>query len=165
LEPPSSKKSLIFLYLVFFLFLCIFPVFEAETQKIELFLFNSYSESKIGTLTIANNNTLLPVFTEIPKTKKIKVIVTAYSSTPWETDGDPYITASGKWVKEGIVANNLLPFGTKIKIPEVFGDKVFVVEDRMHWTKSPYQVDIWFPSYWDALNFGAKRTYIEILEN
>jgi len=26
-----------------------------------------------------------------------------------------------------------------------------------------YGVDIWFPSYWEALSFGAKITYIEIL--
>jgi 3D (Asp-Asp-Asp) domain-containing protein len=95
----------------------------------------------------------------------IKVIATAYSSTPWETDEDPFITASGTQVRDGIIANNYLPMGTKIRIPQLFGDKVFVVEDRMHWTKSNYHIDIWFPSYQEALNFGAKNTYIEILEN
>jgi 3D (Asp-Asp-Asp) domain-containing protein len=95
---------------------------------------------------------------------RISAIVTAYSSTPWETDGDPYITASGKIVRDGIVANNLLPFGTKIKIPEIFGDKIFVVEDRMSWEKGNYQFDVWFEDYFEALNFGAKKTYVEILE-
>ena len=28
-----------------------------------------------------------------------------------------------------------------------------------------YGVDIWFPSHQEAENFGAKRTYIEILES
>lgn len=96
--------------------------------------------------------------------RKVKVVVTAYSSTPWETDSDPYITASGNLVRDGIVAINSLPFGTQIRMPEVFGDKVFTVEDRMNWRKGNYHVDIWFPSYWEALNFGAKRTYIEVLE-
>ncbi|TSC75372.1 MAG: hypothetical protein G01um101430_467 [Parcubacteria group bacterium Gr01-1014_30] len=97
--------------------------------------------------------------------RKVNVVVTAYSSTPWETDGNPYVTASGEWVKDGIVAINYLPFGTKVRIPEVFGDKVFVVQDRMHWRKGNYHVDVWFPSYKEALNFGAKRTHIEILES
>jgi 3D (Asp-Asp-Asp) domain-containing protein len=94
---------------------------------------------------------------------RIFAIVTAYSSTPWETDEDPHITASGTKVREGIVANNLLPFKTKIRIPEIFGDKIFIVEDRMSWEKDLHQFDIWFPDYWEALNFGVKKTYVEIL--
>jgi 3D (Asp-Asp-Asp) domain-containing protein len=94
---------------------------------------------------------------------KILAIVTAYSSTPWETDGDPHITASGKIVRDGVIANNLLPFGTKIKIPEIFGDKIFVVEDRMSFEKGNYQFDVWFEDYFEALNFGAQKTYVEIL--
>ncbi|HUW71950.1 MAG TPA: 3D domain-containing protein [Candidatus Humimicrobiaceae bacterium] len=97
--------------------------------------------------------------------QKINVVVTAYSSTPWETWGDPFITAAGTGVREGVIANNLLPFGTKVRLPEIYGDKVFVVEDRMNSRIGYYHVDIWLPSYWEALNFGAKRTYIEVLEN
>ena len=97
--------------------------------------------------------------------EQIEVVLTGYSSSLWETDETPYITASGTWVREGIVANNLLPIGTKIKIPEIYGDKIFVVEDRMHPRKSYYHVDIWFASYWEALNFGAKKTYIEVLRS
>jgi len=92
-------------------------------------------------------------------------VVTAYSSTVAQTDSDPFITAAGTWVKEGIVASNLLPFGTEIRIPEIYGEKIFVVEDRMSWRKGEYHIDIWFPSYWEALNFGTKKTYIEILES
>jgi 3D (Asp-Asp-Asp) domain-containing protein len=97
--------------------------------------------------------------------KKIRVMVTAYSSTPSETDDTPFITAAGTSVRDGIVANNKYPFGTKIRIPELYGDKIFVVEDRMHPTKSYYCVDIWFSSHKEAENFGAKITYIEILES
>ena len=98
-------------------------------------------------------------------TKKIKMVVTAYSSTPGQTDSTPFITASGENVADGIVANNMLPFGTKIRIPEVYGNKVFVVEDRMHQRKGKYHLDIWFPKYSQAKNFGAKITYIEVLES
>ncbi len=97
--------------------------------------------------------------------KTIKVVITAYSSTPEETDDTPFITASGKSVKDGIVANNLLPFGTNIKIPGLYGNKVFVVEDRMNKKKSNYHIDIWFPSKNLAVNFGVKTAYIEVLEN
>lgn len=98
-------------------------------------------------------------------TKKIKMVVTAYSSTPEQTDDTPFITASNTHVRDGIVANNMLPFGSKIRIPELYGDKVFIVEDRMHQRKGKYHLDIWFPEYSQAKNFGAKITYIEILES
>lgn len=97
--------------------------------------------------------------------KKIKVVVTAYSSTESQTDDSPFITASNKYVKDGIVANNMLPFGTKIRIPELYGDKIFVVEDRMNKRMGNHRFDIWFPSQTLALNFGVKTTEIEILED
>ena len=79
--------------------------------------------------------------------------ITAYASVPDETDDTPFITANGTRVRDGIVATNLLPFGTEIKIPSLFGDKVFVVEDRMapEFKKS---IDIWMPSVDKAVYFG-----------
>jgi len=97
--------------------------------------------------------------------KKIQVKVTAYSSTPDQTDSDPFITASGKYVKDGIIANNMLPFGTKIRIPELYGDKIFTIEDRMNRKKSDYHIDIWMPSRVVAINFGVKTAEMEVLEN
>ena len=97
--------------------------------------------------------------------KKIKVTLTAYASVPEETDDTPFITASGKYVADGIIANNMLPFGTKVRIPDLYGDKIFVVEDRMNKKKSDYHFDIWMPSESSALNFGVKTVDIEILES
>lgn len=97
--------------------------------------------------------------------KTIKVFVTAYASVPEETDDNPFITASGKQVGDGIIANNMLPFGTKVKIPKLYGDKIFTVEDRMASYKSDYHIDIWMPNKPLAVNFGVKTTDIEILEN
>ena len=97
--------------------------------------------------------------------KTVKVVLTAYSSTEDQTDDTPFITASGKRVADGIVANNMLPMGTKIRIPDLYGDKVFVVEDRMNKRKSNYHVDIWFPERQLAVNFGVKTAEIEVLEN
>lgn len=115
---------------------------------------------------IAQSISLLPITSPETPTrvaKTMNVIVTAYSSTPDQTDDTPFITASGNWVRDGIVATNLLPMGTKIKIPEVYGDRIFVVDDRMHPRKSVH-VDIWFSTYKEAKNFGVKRTHIEVLE-
>ena len=128
--------------------------------------FNPITPKEDEKILIIQGNSILRIST-LEKNEgplRISAIVTAYSSTPWETDGDPHITASGKIVRDGIVANNLLPFGTKIKIPEIFGDKIFVVEDRMSWEKRNYQFDVWFEDYFEALKFGAKKTYVEILE-
>ncbi len=97
--------------------------------------------------------------------KTLKMIATAYASVPDETDATPFITASGKHVKDGIIANNMLPFGTKIRIPKLYGGKVFTVEDRMHPRKGNYMVDVWMPSKKLAQNFGAKMVSIEILAN
>jgi 3D (Asp-Asp-Asp) domain-containing protein len=91
----------------------------------------------------------------------IPVTVTAYSSSVWETDDTPFITASGTQTRDGIVASNLLPFGTKIMIPEYFGSKVFIVEDRMNERIGDFTIDIWFPSHLQAEQFGVKYTYIE----
>ena len=96
--------------------------------------------------------------------KKYIVVVTGYSSSYDETDEDPYITASGEFVKEGIVATNFLPIGTHIKIPALFGNKVFVVKDRMN-PRYYYRVDIWFPSKEEALHFGIHyNVEIEIVD-
>jgi len=92
-------------------------------------------------------------------TKKL-VLVTAFSSTVDQTDSTPFITASGTHVHDGTIAANFLKFGTKVKFPSLYGDKIFTVEDRM---KSNYKVDIWFPTRQEALNFGAKRLEMEIL--
>jgi len=124
-------------------------------------------ESELTGITLLQGNTLMPVsnpFVPI-KTRKLSVVVTAYSSTTWQTDDTPFITASGEWVRDGIVANNLLPFGTRITLPEIFGDKSFIVEDRMNKRKGDFHVDIWFPAYEQAKNFGSKLTYIEVQEN
>ena len=119
----------------------------------------------MGELSFSQFNALLPVPSHTPEkvVRTINVVVTAYSSTPEQTDSTPFITASGTRVREGIVAANFLPIGTKIKLPDIYGDKIFVVEDRMH-PRKKYMVDIWFASYTEAKEFGAKLTYVEVLE-
>src|SRR3989339_987867 len=95
--------------------------------------------------------------------KMNKVTVTAYSSTPDQTDDSPFITANGTYVYDGVVAANFLPFGTKVKFPEMYGDKIFIVEDRMA-KKNSHKMDIWMPSRSLALQFGVKSLAFEIIE-
>ncbi len=122
---------------------------------------------QVKNLQVIERGILLPI-ASLPSpqvSKTIKVMVTAYSSTVEQTDDTPFITASNKTVREGIIANNLLPFGTKVRIPELFGDKIFEVDDRMNSRKGDYHVDIWFASKEQAVDFGAKIAVLEILEN
>lgn len=91
------------------------------------------------------------------------VWITAYTSSPEETDSTPYTTAYLTQVREGIVATNMLPFGTKIRIPEVFGERVFTVEDKMHRRKQNF-VDIWMPDKQMAKEFGINSATIVVLE-
>jgi len=108
-------KVLIILVILGILF-GIFPIFESKSKKVEAdsaeFSLGEISESLIT----IQENSLLPIVDFLnsdSRIRKIKVVVTAYSSSPWETDENPHITASGTWVREGVIANNLLPFGTK----------------------------------------------------
>jgi len=96
--------------------------------------------------------------------KRMEVWVTAYSSTPDQTDDSPFITAANTPVRHGVIAANFLPFGTEVKIPALFGDEVFIVEDRMHRRKSGF-IDIWMPTRKAALKFGIKRAEIVIIND
>jgi 3D (Asp-Asp-Asp) domain-containing protein len=98
-----------------------------------------------------------------PNSSTHKVIVTAYSSTPDQTDSSPFITAKGTQVRDGIVACNFLKFGTMVRLPEVYGDKIFVVEDRMAKYNS-HKIDIWMETRAEALQFGVKYLTVEVLE-
>ena len=89
-----------------------------------------------------------------------KMWVTAYSSSVDETDDTPFLTASQTETRDGVVATNMLPFGTKVMIPKLFGDKIFVVEDRMHPRKVDY-LDVWRPSKKEAFQIG--RSYLDVV--
>jgi 3D (Asp-Asp-Asp) domain-containing protein len=156
LSKPGSWRLLATLPLIIILGVLIFPLsislerIDAISQiKLNNSLPSIRKSSFLGTASPARDE---------ENSNSFQVIVTAYSSRPEETDDDPFITASGQTVRQGIVANNLLPFGTVIRLPQLFGDQDFVVQDRMHHLKSDYHIDIWFASTEEAIRFGAKRT-------
>lgn len=94
------------------------------------------------------------------------VIVTAYSSTADQTDSSPCITANGFNVcehnRENVIAANFLPFGTRVRLPDIYGEKVFTVQDRMN-PRHYSRVDIWMKTRNKAKQFGVKRSKVEIV--
>lgn len=92
--------------------------------------------------------------------------VTAYTSDPLQCDSTPCVTANGYNVcsrgVEDTIAANFLKFGTKVRIPEYFGDRVFVVRDRMN-KRYNNRVDVWMIDKGEAKNFGIKAAKIEVL--
>ena len=110
--------------------------------------------------------------TKITKTNPagtVTIVVSAYSSTPFQTDASPFITANGEHVYWGGVAANIIdtngrniPFGTKVMIPGLFGDQIFTVNDRMN-RRYQNNLDIWFSNIADARQFGRKTVSIVIL--
>lgn len=143
------------------------PISSANISSINTGESNVYFDSLI-----AQNNILTPnayktkINKQVYKTSNslsaATIWITAYSSTPEETDNTPFITASGNYVRIGVAAANFLPFNSRFKLPELFGDQVFVVEDRMH-ERFNNRIDIWFSTKEEAKNFGKRLAKVEIL--
>lgn len=128
---------------------------------LSLTIFNYvFSPTIAETVVIDEKNSFL----NSQKGKEIRVFtITGYSSSSDETDDTPWITAYNSVPRWGTVASNVLPFGTKIKIPSLFGDQIFVVEDKMN-PRFNENIDIWFPSKLEAKEFGIHPdVLVEIL--
>ncbi|MBI5622118.1 3D domain-containing protein [Candidatus Falkowbacteria bacterium] len=114
---------------------------------------------------LADFNNSLPMAADRQPTRTIWVTVTAYSSTPDQTDDSPCITANGFDVcehgQEDVIAANFLPFGTTVKMPEYFGDTVFTVQDRMN-ARYYSRVDVWMQSREAAKQFGVRTLKVEV---
>lgn len=99
----------------------------------------------------------------------IKVLSTAYSSDVGQTDDSPCVTATGYDVCENYalygaantIASNFLPLHTVVKIPELYGDELFVVRDRMN-DRFYNRLDVWMPTRGQAVRFGVKYLKIEV---
>ncbi len=163
--------SLVIFVLVFDLLLFPIPILAKEyNNNISLNLVETEKKGIDQTLKAALNGIDYNTF---PKASDLTVdwdsyfSMTAYNSEIGQTDSTPCITANGFNVCEhGIedtVATNYLPFGTKIRIPELFGDRVFVVRDRMN-QRYNKKIDIWMLSKQEAIKFGHKYAKVEILK-
>lgn len=91
--------------------------------------------------------------------QEISILVTGYSSTPDQTWGDPFTTASGTRVHLGTMAcPPQYPFGTKVKIE---GRGSYVCEDRGGAIKGNH-FDMWFESRQEALQWGKRVVMAKI---
>lgn len=94
---------------------------------------------------------------------KIDAIVYAYTSRESETDNTPFITASQKLVRDGIIAcPRKYPFGTKFLIK----GKEYICEDRMNirHENGKYEVfDIWMSDLNSTKQWGKQYLKIEVL--
>jgi 3D (Asp-Asp-Asp) domain-containing protein len=94
--------------------------------------------------------------------QRLYLEVSAYNSEVGQTDDSPFIMANGGHVHDGAVATNILPFGTRVKIPAYYGDKIFIVEDRMN-RRYQNHMDIWMEHKSEALSFGRRSTVVEVI--
>jgi 3D (Asp-Asp-Asp) domain-containing protein len=90
-----------------------------------------------------------------------QVMASAYNSEEGQTDSTPWTTASGSQCREGVIAANHLPIGTKVLI-EGFGNQVFTVEDRMN-KRYNKRIDIWMRHHSDAMKFGVRKIKYYVL--
>lgn len=93
--------------------------------------------------------------------KVSNILITGYSSTVDQCDGDPFITSSGAHVHEGTMAcPPQYAFGTKI---EIEGMGTFVCEDRGGKIKDNH-FDMWFETRAEALQWGKKIIEARIIQ-
>ena len=169
--PIKLAKKIIFsliIVLAFDFFLFPMPVLAAQLDKTDVNIaitqenpiITPFQAKKI----IINN---LPLNDDRAVIRTSNHWVTAYNSEVAQCDSSPCITANGfNLCEHGIedsIAANFLVFGTQIRMPEIFGDKIFTVRDRMN-KRYTNRIDIWMINKGDAKKFGLKYVKLEILE-
>ena len=142
-------------------------VVEAKTSFLAQ-LSNLFSNDTVEAITVAPS---FPDMAEAEPRKVILAVMTAYSSDVGQTDDSPCIPADSTYDlcehynqegEQNTIATNFLPLGTKVKFPELYGDKIFVVRDRMNARYGYGRGDIWMPSRAEAVSFGVKRVKMEV---
>ena len=170
-NKSNTKKALKIAILSIMTISLVFPsVVKAENDKNGLI---SAIKSFFGQEVFADDegDLTFPVAEDREPVKTIWVTITAYSSTVDQCDSTPCITANGfdlcKNYEEKAVADtiaaNFLKFGTRVRLPDAFGDQVFVVRDRMNAKyNGQNRIDVWMPTREEAIAFGVKRIKMEV---
>lgn len=145
----------------------LFPTIANADMELEQMRFD---EQTIALIIASMKNQTAP-YGRLPQSENARprrtyqIPVTAYTSEVGQTDESPCITASGLDVcernVENIVAANFLPIGTRVRMPELYGERVFYVEDRMN-QRYHYKMDVWMKEKADAKQFGVQYTTIEV---
>ena len=153
----AVKTTKIYFYTVFIVFIGLITFLAyLDTQEKSVQTY-THNDVKIKVISPTHKESLKVIDKiETPEIRikkyKGKTSVSAYTARVEECDGDPTTTASGKKVREGIVAMNGVPFGTKI---EIEGVGIFEVQDRMT-KKNNGKIDIFMWNLNKAKKFGKK---------
>ncbi len=134
----------------------------ASNLKLDLTDTDNDTATILDNAVAQNHSHVTPKTNRPAKARTYVVEASGYSSTHDQTDDTPFITASGTYVRDGVIAANFLPIGTVVKIPDLFGNKMFIVEDRMN-KRYWMNIDVWFASREAAIQFGRKHVKIEIV--
>lgn len=149
--------------IVYNLFLPLPTLSDSKTTEAELAIIGPYyTEMKAPAGTDRKTG-----FPSVEKTKPrvartYHARMTYYASEVGQTDGNPFVTASGSHVHWGTVAANCLPFGTKIRIPDAYGSQIFTVEDRHSTRFGCGLVDVW-TDYAPGHHVGNGQARVEVL--
>lgn len=157
----KTAEASISVAVVIAVFMATMPVQTAKAQSIFSPIMDMFKTEEPAQFPVANDKQ--PI-------KTLTVVSTAYNSLVDQTDSTPCITANGhdlckQYEEEGFgntIATNFLPMGTQVKFPELYGDKIFIVRDRMNARYGYGRIDIWLPEYSEAKIFGVKRLKMEI---
>ncbi|MBI2436570.1 MAG: 3D domain-containing protein [Candidatus Magasanikbacteria bacterium] len=142
-----------------------------QVADAEGFSLSIFSQIFGNTEEVQATSVSFPVVEDMEPRRVITAVITAYSSDVAQTDSTPCIPADStydlcqNYAKTGAqdtIATNFLPLGTKVKFPELYGDKIFTVRDRMNARYGYGRGDIWMPTRLEAKNFGVKRVKMEI---
>ena len=110
------------------------------------------------------------------------VVATSYSSDPRQTDSTPCLPAmnydlceNAKNGQVNTIAANFLKLGTQVRFPDLYGDTIFVVRDRMNKRyNGKSRIDFYraqlnedgevdnVASKQEAIAFGVKRLRMEV---
>ncbi|PIZ99024.1 MAG: hypothetical protein COX77_02740 [Candidatus Komeilibacteria bacterium CG_4_10_14_0_2_um_filter_37_10] len=163
-----AQEAVFYVVLVITVIQLIFPQVVLAEQRIKVILSgDQYIIKNVIDDPDWNYSIRLPDIKERAPRQSVKITVTAYTSQIAQTDNSPCITASGLDVcqrnAEDIIATNYryLPFGTLVRFPDLFGDKIFQVHDRMN-KRYQQHADVWMKDYEMAIKFGRKQTKMEI---
>ena len=139
---------------------------RTNTGEVQLAYVSSGDTDLLGQRIINFRNGILQKV-EPKVVRTYTVVATAYSSTPDQTDDTPCLTANGYDVceanVENIIAANFLKLKTKVRIPDLYGDQIFTVQDRMH-PRFDNRIDLWKTDRARAIEFGKRLVKIEVIE-
>lgn len=140
----------------------------ADTVNVVIGEIKKETTPKAVGVKIVENEVVIQDITGLKTTNHGYHQLTAYTSEVAQTDNSPCTTANGFNVcehgVEDTIAANFLKFGTKVRIPELFGNRVFVVRDRMN-KRHPDRLDVWFKNKNEAIKFGIKTARVEVVVN